>query len=395
VAAAVAGAGVSRAVWPGNTGTNANQASPPVTTPTTSPVGGGNGSGGLFPSFGGGGTGAGSGATPTEGAGAPSDVSAIAAKVDPAVVDINSTFNYQGESGAGTGIVLSSDGLVLTNNHVIAESTKLTATDVGNGQTYTATVVGYDDTHDVALVQLEGASGLAAATLATGPPSTGEAVVAIGNAGGTGGTPTSAGGSVTALDQSINASDALTGGSESLSGLIEVNANIQSGDSGGPLVDSQGQVIGMDTAASDSFSFSAQGNQGYAIPISQASAIAGVIRSGSGNSVVHVGPTAFLGVMIGLSSASTNPLGGVGATTTVPVRGVPVSQVIGGSPASAAGVTSGSTITSFGGRPLTSGAQLTRLLVPYHPGQKASITWTDAQGASHTGTVTLASGPPS
>ena len=178
--------------------------------------------------------------------------------------------------------MLTSNGEVLTNNHVVDGATKISVTDIGNGETYSATVVGYDLGRDVAVLQLQGASGLKTAQLATSKPSIGEAVVAIGNAGGTGGTPTSAGGSITALGQSITASDELTGSSEQLSGLIEVNANVEAGDSGGPLVNAAGQVIGMDTAASQSFAFSAQGNAGFAIPISAAIPIAKDIEAGRG-----------------------------------------------------------------------------------------------------------------
>ena len=204
--------------------------------------------------------------------------------------------------------MLTSNGEILTNNHVVDGATKISVTDIGNGKTYAATVVGYDLGHDIAVLQLQGASGLKTAQLATSKPSVGEAVVAIGNAGGTGGTPTSAGGSVTALGQSITASDELTGSSEQLSGLIEVNSNVEAGDSGGPLVNAAGQVIGMDTAASQSFAFSAQGNAGFAIPISTAIPVAKDIEAGQAGATVHIGSTAFLGVLIG--STDDSPFSG-------------------------------------------------------------------------------------
>ena len=222
-----------------------------------SPFGSGDGSGSPFGQspFGSGGTsgdspgGSGTEGSGTEGSGGPSDVGSIAAKVAPALVDVNSTFGYQGAQGAGTGVVLSSTGEILTNNHVIDGATKISVTDVGNGKTYDATVVGYDASHDVAVLQLHGASGLQTAKLGdSAAAAVGDPVVAIGNAGGTGGTPTSAGGSITALGQSITASDELGGTSEQLSGLIQVNANVQAGDSGGSLVNSAGQVIGIDTS---------------------------------------------------------------------------------------------------------------------------------------------------
>ena len=162
----------------------------------------------------------------------------------------------QDATAKGTGIVLTSNGEILTNNHVINGATSVSVTDIGNGKTYKATVVGYDESHDIAVLQLSGASGLTTAT--TGDSSTvnvGDSVVALGNAGGAGGTPSVAAGAVTALNQSITASDESSGSSEQLTGLIETNADIQAGDSGGPLVNSHGQVIGIDTAASTNYQF--------------------------------------------------------------------------------------------------------------------------------------------
>ncbi|HTW05941.1 MAG TPA: trypsin-like peptidase domain-containing protein [Acidimicrobiales bacterium] len=378
-AAAVAGGGVSQLIW--SSSPSASSATPPTTaTPSTTP----SGSGGYNPFGGGspagtspGNTGAG-GTSTSEGSGGPSDVSAIASRVDPAVVDVNLIFNYQTEEGAGTGIVLTSNGLVLTNNHVIDEATKISVTDIGNGQTYGATVLGYDSTHDVALLQLQGASGLTAAKLSSLPASVGQAVVAIGNAGGIGGTPTSAGGSVTALDQSITASDELTQRSEDLTGLIEVNANIEAGDSGGPLVNTSGQVLGMDTAASEGFNFQTQGNQGFAIPISYAMSIAHDIEVGKGTSTVHVGATAFLGLLLDPNDDN----------------GLVVSSTVAGTPARTAGIVSGDTLTSFDGKTLTSGDQLTQMLVQFHPGDKVKIGWLTALGQAQSATVVLASGPP-
>src|SRR6516225_7706598 len=177
--------------------------------------------------------------------------SQIANKVDPGLVDIVSTLGDQNAEAAGTGMVVTSSGEVLTNNHVIDGATSIKATDIGNGRTYTAKVVGYDKSDDVAVLQLQGASGLT--TVSFGDSSrvhVGQSVTALGNAGGKGGTPSVATGTVTGLNQSITASDEGSGSSENLTGMIETNANIQPGDSGGPLVNSAGQVIGIDTAAS-------------------------------------------------------------------------------------------------------------------------------------------------
>jgi S1-C subfamily serine protease len=319
--------------------------------------------------------------------------SQIAAQVDPGLVDVVSTDGLQQATSAGTGIVLTSNGEVLTNNHVIQGATSIKVTDIGNGRTYTATVVGYDASHDVAVLQLQNASGLTTASLGNSSSvQTGNSVVALGNAGGTGGTPSVAAGTVTALDQSITASDQSSGVSEQLTGLIQTNANIQPGDSGGPLVNSYGQVIGMDTAASSGFSFQGQSQgqagqtQAFSIPINEATSIASQIEAGTTSATVHIGATAFLGV--GFSPQSS--FGGQGGTGS---SGATIAEAVSGSPAAKAGLTAGDVITSIGGQSVSSASDVAHALVKYHPGDSVSITWLDQAGQSHTTTVTLATGP--
>jgi len=327
--------------------------------------------------------------------------SQIASRVDPGIVDVTSTLGFQNATAKGTGIVLTSNGEILTNNHVINGATSVNVTDVGNGKTYKATVVGYDESHDIAVLQLSGASGLTTAT--TGDSSTvkvGDGVVALGNAGGAGGTPAVAAGSVTALNQSITASDESSGSSEQLTGLIETNADIQAGDSGGPLVNSHAQVIGIGTAASSSFQFGGNGGnggfgggfgnggsgssgsatQGFAIPINTALSIAKQIEGGQGSSTVHVGPTAFLGLEI----AGTNQ----GFS-----QGVQLAGTQSGTPAAEAGLGQGDVVTALDGKSVSTGTDITEILVGHHPGDKVSIAWTDAGGQSHTATLTLGTGP--
>jgi S1-C subfamily serine protease len=358
----------------------------------------------------------------------------IASRVDPGLVDVTSTLGYQGATAKGTGIVLTSNGEVLTNNHVVNGATSVSVTDIGNGKTYKATVVGYNQSHDVAVLQLSGASGLTTAT--TGNSSTvkvGDNVVGLGNAGGAGGTPSVAAGTVTALNQSITASDEGSGSSEQLSGLIQTNANIQPGDSGGPLVNSYGQIIGMDTAASSSGSPVGNGSggsgngfggfgsgfggsdngsgsgfggsdngsgsgsgsgsdngssnsgqasstQGFAIPIDTALSIASQIEAGQASSTVHIGATAFLGLEIASSDQQDS-------------SGVALAGTASGTPAAAAGLGQGDVITSLGGQSVSTGTDIQNIMVGHHPGDTISIGWTDASGQSHTATVTLASGP--
>lgn len=177
------------------------------------------------------------------------DAAAVAAKVDPAIVDVNTTL--QGGAAAGTGMVLTSSGEVLTNNHVIDGATSVTATD-STGRKYSAKVVGYDAADDVAVLQLQGASKLPTVSVASTAPAVGDPVVALGNALGRGGTPATAEGSVTAVDQTITAADDNGANPETLHNMIQIDANIQPGDSGGPLVNANGQVVGMDSAGSSS-----------------------------------------------------------------------------------------------------------------------------------------------
>jgi S1-C subfamily serine protease len=352
----------------------------------------------------------------------PLSASQIAQRVDPALVDVVSTLGDQGASAAGTGIVLTSNGTVLTNNHVIRGATSIKVTDVGNGRTYTAKVVGYDASKDVAVIQLQNASGLTTANLGdSSSVQAGDAVTALGNAGGKGGTPSVATGAVTALNQGITASDEGSGvNSEQLTGLIETNADIQPGDSGGALVNSFGQVIGMNTAASSGTQFQSESGQSaaqaYAIPIDNAETIAKQVEAGQGSSTVHIGATAFLGIETdgsnsgsgsGSGSGDSGGFGGFGgfgggfggqgdgsgSNGSGTSNGVTIAGALSGSAAANAGLTAGDTITAVGGQAVSSASDIQQALVKYHPGDKISVNWVDQNGQSQTATVTLASGP--
>jgi S1-C subfamily serine protease len=331
----------------------------------------------------------------------------IASRVDPAIVDVTSTLGYQQATAKGTGIVLTSNGEILTNNHVISGATSISVTDIGNGKTYKASVVGYDESHDIAVLQLSGASGLTtASTTDSSTVKVGDSVVALGNAGGKGGPPSVAPGTVTALDQAITATDEGSGSSEQLTGLIETNAAIEAGDSGGPLVNSHAQVIGIDTAASTNYQFGGNGNggfggpggfggsgssgssnsaggsmtQGYAIPINTALSIARQIEAGHASSTVHIGPTAFIGLQIASQQSSY-------------YQGVVLGGAQAGTPAAQAGLGQGDVVTALDGKSVSSGTQIQEILVGKHPGDKVSIGWTDTAGQSHTANITLTNGP--
>jgi S1-C subfamily serine protease len=311
------------------------------------------------------------------------DAAAIAAKVNPAVADINTVLGYQHATAAGTGMVITSNGEVLTNNHVVQGATSIKVTLPTTGKTYNATVLGTAPTQDVALLQLQGASGLK--TVSIGDPSKispGDPVVALGNALGKGGTPAVSPGTISAVNQAITASDPSAGTSERLTGLIQTDAQLQPGDSGGPLVNASGQVIGMDTAASAGTQFDTSSNTGFAIPINTAMSIAHQIESGKASSTVLIGQTGFLGVQVRDAIASTGQAGGA--------------QIVGvasGSPASSAGLTGGDVITTFDGKPVTSSSGLTSLVNTHHPGDKVNVGWVDQAGQSHTAQITLTTGP--
>jgi S1-C subfamily serine protease len=177
--------------------------------------------------------------------------------------------------------------------------------------------------------------------------------------------------------------------------MVETNADIQAGDSGGSLVNADGQVIGMDTAASSGFSFQSQssGTQGFAIPISQAAATARQIESGTGTSSVHVGATAFIGVTISASGSSGGGPGGFpGQGSSVP--GAVISSLVNGGAAQAAGLQQGDVITSLAGQTVDSPSALSKILIGYHPGNSVELGWSDTAGQSHTTNIVLGSGPP-
>ncbi len=344
---------------------------------------------------------------------------AIVTKVGPGLVIINTALQYNSEAAAGTGMVINRDGLVLTNNHVIDDSTKITATVAATGRTYPATVVGYDKTGDIALIQLQNASGLT--TVPIGNSSSvkvGNAVVALGNAEGRGSIAATAG-KVTGLNQTITASEeGSSSASETLSGMIQTDADIVPGDSGGPLASSAG-VIGMDTAGND-VSDQQQASAGFAIPINTALSVARQIAGGQASSTITIGYPAFVGIFIGSGSSSSpqaqaqqegqQQSGGGSASSpacstsnadlTVPSVIAPVSSgtlIVGticGSPAASAGMTGGAVITAVNGQAVGSPDDLTGILSRFHPGDTISVTWVSPSGQRSTSSLHLTAGPP-
>jgi serine protease Do len=199
----------------------------------------------------------------------PEDITAVVAKARLSVVTItangtasNGPFEVP-VSGVGSGVILTADGYILTNRHVVAGSDRLTVA-LSDGTEYPATIVRISDTTDLALIKVD-ATGLPAATVSsTADIAVGETAIAIGSPLGTY-TETVTKGIVSGLDREITVTDEQTRRQTTLSGLIQTDAAINPGNSGGPLLDANGTVIGINTAMATS----AQG-LGFAIPISAA-----------------------------------------------------------------------------------------------------------------------------
>ncbi len=347
-------------------------------------------------------------------------------KVKPGLVDITSTLKYNSETAEGTGMIISSSGLVLTNNHVIDGATVVQAALVAPGDnstaTYSAQVVGYDATDDVALLQLRNASGLPTENFGNSSQvSLGTPVVALGNAEGRGGA-TPATGIINALNRSIQASDQGSNTTEDLNHMLQTDARIQQGDSGGALANNAGQVIGMITAANASTSSqvgASGGTLGFAIPINSALAIARQIASGQRSATVYVGMPGFLGVEVATSSSS-NPQqqaadeaqgggqaalgGGSSCQTTNQQAGVPahiapiaagalILGVLCNTAAASAGMVPGDVITSVAGQPISTPDSLTTITARYHPNDVVSVIWVSLDGVGHTTRMMLGAGP--
>jgi S1-C subfamily serine protease len=307
-------------------------------------------------------------------AGAAGHATSAARKAGPnvGIVDIYTTLGYENGIAAGTGMILTRSGEVLTNNHVIRGATNFKVVDVTTHRRYAATVVGYSVSRDVAVLRLAHASGLR--TILRGgaiPLHVGMRVVARGNAQGRGGPPKIARGRIIALHRQIVATDE-SGDAETLHNVIATDAPVVPGYSGGPLENFQNRVLGIVTAGS-----TAGVPRGFAIPLAQALQLVRRIESGKSNATVHVGPTAFLGVVL---KDATN--------------GAEISRIVQGQAADTAGLVPGDVITSLDGATIASSADVRQAVLSLVPGEAVAIGWTDTSGIAQTGTITPLSGPP-
>jgi S1-C subfamily serine protease len=316
----------------------------------------------------------------------PADIQEILAKVEPAVVSIDTTvfsggngFSGQEVEGAGSGMILTSDGEVLTNNHVVAGATTVTVTLFGQTKALSAHVVGTDPSEDVALVQIDGQHGLPTVQLGDSADTrVGDSVVAIGNALALQGGPTVTTGIVSAQDRSIAEQNDITHVAATLTGLLQTDAAINSGNSGGPLVDSEGRVIGMDTAVAESSTGNAPAqNIGFAIAIDTIKPLLpGLLRGGTGGPGGGVkettggasSHTAYMGVVVENVTPSVAKAQGLSVTSGALVVGLTT-----GGPATRAGVKVGDVIVSVDGAPVGSAAQLGKDIASHSPGDKITV----------------------
>ena len=295
-------------------------------------------------------------------AAAPENVRAIVAKAEPAVVSVTDVVGRGLFSGtaAGTGMILTPDGRVLTNAHVVDGGSNVRVTIPGRG-THAARVLGIDTVHDVALLKIDGVSALPTVAFSSSAPQVGDAVVAMGNALALNGSPTVTTGIVSALDRQIP-TDA-----GALTHLIQTDAAINQGNSGGPLLNSSGQVIGMNTAIAGD----AQ-NIGFAIPVSQIQPRLTALARGESGPAQAPG---YLGVTV----ADASP-------------GAEITAVAGSSPAANAGLQAGDVIVAVDGTTVQGASDLVAAVQSHHPGERVRLRITRGE-TSTTRTVTLGSAP--
>ena len=286
------------------------------------------------------------------------------------LVRVVSTMKYAGAKAAGTGMVLTSDGEIVTNHHVVEGATAVKVTVMSTGKSYTASVVGTDAKDDVAVLQLTSASGLQTVKTDTGSVKVGDKVTAVGDGNGTVSYLSAASGKVMALKQSITTQSEGTATGERLTGLTKISSDVVSGYSGGATYDSQGDVIGMTTAASSGTSDVV----GYAVPISKVLTVADDLENNVAAAKYDYGRPAFLGVGLGQS-------------------GTTVQGVYQGTPAAKAGIVAGDRITAIDGTAVSDATKLHDLVAAHSPGESVSVTWAGNAGQSHTATVTLVQGP--
>ncbi len=326
-------------------------------------------------------------AAETASANAPvGSVEQVADKVLPSVVSVIAVSDTSG--GEGSGVILTGDGYILTNNHVVTGATDLTVR-FNDGSTATAKIIGTDPTSDLAVIKVEGVSGLIPATLGTSADLVvGEQVVAIGTPLGLSATVTT--GIVSALNRPVRTASEDSGQQQQLPGqqgqsttassdtvlnAIQTDAAINPGNSGGPLVDMDGKIVGINSAIAslsrDSTSQSGSIGVGFAIPIDSAARVAQeIIKNGAATHAV-------LGASV--SDATSK---------TLITTGAQIGDLTAGGPAAAAGLQVGDVVTKINGVPIESSDALVATIRSSAPGEQIEVTLL-RNNSTETVTVTL------
>ena len=311
--------------------------------------------------------------------------SAIAKKVMPSVVGISTVSQtytqtifglQQGtQQGVGTGIIVTTDGYILTNSHVVndGESESITV-DLYDGSEYTGTVLWNSSDLDLAIVKID-ADNLTAAEIGDSEDvEIGDYAVAIGNPLGLDFERSVTQGIISGLNRTITTTDSSTGSQNTMEGLIQTDASINSGNSGGPLINSQGQVIGINSAKASS----AEG-LGFAIPINTATPIIDEIKESGTYEQAY----------IGISGMNVEAVKSQYETDFKADKGVYIVQIYTNSPAANAGLQEGDIITSINGTEVEDMSGVKKELVKYRPGDTIKVTY-ERDKQSKTVEMTLA-----
>jgi putative serine protease PepD len=305
-------------------------------------------------------------------------VEQVAAKVVPSVVKLETAMGRQSEEGSG--IILSSDGLILTNNHVVAAAhdseaggAPTTSVTFNDGRTAPFTVVGADPSSDIAVVRAQGVSGLTPISMGSSANlKVGQDVVAVGSPLGLEGTVTT--GIISALNRPV-ATGGNAGDQNSVLDAIQTDAAINPGNSGGALVNMNGELVGINSAIAtlggDAMGQESQSGNiglGFAIPVDQAKRIADeLIQTGA---ATH----ASLGVQVGNDAT---------------VNGAKIMEVVSGGAADKAGLPSGVVVTKLNDRVIGSADALVAAVRSKAPGENVTLTYIDPSGGTKTVQVTL------
>ena len=305
------------------------------------------------------------------------DIATVARRVAPAVVAIEAQLPSGGRA-LGSGMVLSPTGETLTNDHIVADATGITAR-TADGRAFSAHLVGDDATRDVAVLQLDGASNLPTVSFGDNTnTAVGTPIVVVDEAVGRDPATAGHGGTVTALAQRVVAGDGRDpAGIETMNGMMQFDAVMHPSGSGGPVTDTQGRVIAMHTAASEGRRFAPQtaSNITFGIPIDDALAVVTQIDSGQSAGTVHVGPRAVLGLTAHATADHS--------------AGAVVEGVTAGGPAAIAGIAAGDVLAAVDHATVSSAADIDTALNGHHPGDTVSVAWFDAKHVYRTADVRL------